>query len=59
MRKKAISLKLQYCDRTPIQWLRTAAASLDESLAALCLKHWSDARVPLARPELERERLSR
>jgi hypothetical protein len=54
-RARAMISMLEYCDRTPVRWLRTAAASIDGSLAALCFKQWSYARAGLEDPpQLER-----
>ncbi len=55
MRTRTMKSMLEYCDRTPVRWLRTAAASIDESLAALCFRQWSYARVAAeGRTELKR-----
>ncbi len=54
MRARAMISMLEYGDRTPVRWLRTAGASIDGSLAALCFKQWSYARQGLkehAEPE--------
>jgi hypothetical protein len=57
MRTRAMKSMLEYGDRTPVQWLRTAAASIEESLAALCFEQWSYARAAVAdHAELKRRR---
>jgi hypothetical protein len=45
MRAKTMRSMLQYGDRTPVRWLRAAAASLEERLAARCVRQWSYARA--------------
>jgi len=41
MRVRTKNLWLHYSNTAPSAWVRTAAACLDDSLAALCLKHWA------------------
>lgn len=41
---------LFYATGTPVRWLRTAAAMLDESLATLCARQWRTQLAPIRTP---------
>jgi hypothetical protein len=48
MRARRINPPLLHQTGTPSLWVRTAAAAVEDSLAVLCMKQWTYARVAIA-----------